>query len=203
MGLFDIFTGKSADNLRQAGQTAQRQLYGAGQNAQTAFNTAGSNAQRDFTALGSNAGAGYGNTATQAGQTLDQGQAGAMPYYGQAKSEYDGLAFSPDLYGGTMRSGYESLADASGANGGKDLTAPAHCSPRRRATSRASTLRSIRRTASAMRAASRSATRSATPPSSPPPTPIRTTAISSTGFRLSPMRRASSSRGTRRRRASA
>jgi hypothetical protein len=121
MGLFDIFTGKSADNLRQAGQTAQRQLYGAGQNAQTAFNTAGSNAQRDFTALGSNAGAGYGNAATQAGQTLDQGQAGAMPYYGQAKSEYDGLAFSPDLYGGTMRSGYESLADASGANGAEGL----------------------------------------------------------------------------------
>jgi hypothetical protein len=121
MGLFDIFTGKSADNLRQAGQTAQRQLYGAGQTAQTAFNTAGSNAQRDFTALGSNAGAGYGNAATQAGQTLDQGQAGAMPYYGQAKSEYDGLAFSPDLYGGTMRSGYESLADASGANGAEGL----------------------------------------------------------------------------------
>src|SRR4051812_36645771 len=101
MGLFDIFSGKSADDLRQAGATAQRQLYGAGQNAQTAFNTAGSNAQRDFSTLGSNAGAGYGAAVTQAGQTLDQGQAAAMPYYRQARGEYDGLSFAPDQYGGT------------------------------------------------------------------------------------------------------
>jgi hypothetical protein len=121
MGLFDIFSGKSADNLRQAGQTAQGQLYGAGQTAQGAFNTAGANAQRDFSALGGNAGAGYGNVATQAGQTLDQGQAGAMPYYGQARGEYDGLNFAPDQYGSTMLSGYGTLADATGANGAEGL----------------------------------------------------------------------------------
>jgi hypothetical protein len=121
MGLFDIFSGKSADNLRQAGQTAQSQLYGAGQTAQGAFNTAGANAQRDFSALGGSAGTGYGNVATQAGQTLDQGQAGAMPYYGQARGEYDGLNFAPDQYGSTMLSGYGTLADATGANGAEGL----------------------------------------------------------------------------------
>lgn len=121
MGLFDIFSGKSANDLKAAGQQAQQQLYTAGNTAQGAYNTAGQNAQRDFSALGTMAGQGYGNAANTAGATLDAGTAGSQPYYNQARGEYNGLAFSPDLYGGTMRQGYETMADATGANGAAGL----------------------------------------------------------------------------------
>jgi hypothetical protein len=121
MGLFDIFSGKSAKELKAAGLQAQQQLYGAGNAAQNTFNAAGANAQRDFTALGSGANAGYGNVASQAGAMLDQGSAAALPYYDQARAEYAGLGFAPDQYGGTLRSGYGALADATGANGAAGL----------------------------------------------------------------------------------
>ena len=63
----------------------------------------------------------YGNAASQAGATLDQGSAAARPYYDQARAEYAGLSFAPDQYGGTLQSGYQTLADATGANGAAGL----------------------------------------------------------------------------------
>jgi hypothetical protein len=128
MGLFDIFTSKNSDALKAAGLQAQQQLGAAGAGAQGTFNAAGQTAQRDFTALGSNAAAGYNGLAGTAGNgftnlantatgAVNGAATAAAPLYDQARGEYNGLSFAPDQYGGTMRAGYSTLADATGANG--------------------------------------------------------------------------------------